>query len=366
MDERTVKQVHELVTRLLAVQADLVVTVTAPLDRRRPHNDQDRITLRNLLTEAKTRVLHTGNSDANKSLVRRLDDAGARVDLGAGAVGYIIVATAENSETHLLPFPVAEAITLATTPATRFVIKGLEGSPRYRLLVVSDKATRLLEGTRDDLQQVNDHGFPFTADVTPRDLRAIAGRFARKPGGDDKEQWRNFYRTVDNALTTASAGDPLPIVLAGVDVSTALFEDISANTALIVGRISGAHEDATPHTLGTKAWPLIRDHHQTRRQDVIAELSEATHTQKAVTGIDEAWQLAREGRGQTLVVEERYRAEPAREIDHRLVSSTADEPETMEDPVDELIEHVVRSGGTIEFVEPDTLAHLGRIGLILR
>ena len=194
----------DLVTRLLETEADLVVTVTASLDRQRPNNDEDRIRLRNLVAEAKTRVEKSSSGDAATSLLRHLDEAAAQVDLGVGALGYIVVATAEESETHLLPFPVAEAVTLATTPATRSLIQGIRRSPRYRLLVVSDKATRLFVGLRDDLREVTDHGFPFAADVVPRDLRAIAGRFARQPGGDDKEQWRNFYRSVDDALTAAS------------------------------------------------------------------------------------------------------------------------------------------------------------------
>ncbi len=358
----------DVVAKLLTVEADLVVTVTAPLDRHRPNNERDRIKARNLMAQAKARVQqHESNSGgaAVASVLRSLDDAAARVDLGAGALGYVVVATADGFETHMLPFPVVEAVTVGTAPATRSLIQGLQRSPRYRLVVVSDKATRLFEGMRDDLWEQKSHGFPFSADVVPRDLRSIAGRFARQPAGDDKEQWRNFYRDVDDGLTTAIGDDPLPIVLAGVAVSTAMFEDVSANKKSVIGKIDGAQEGATVHTLGSQAWPLIRQNLEARRSTVIAELSDAKHANKAVTGIDDVWRLVSEGRGRLLVVEEDYRAEPMVEIDHQLVTSAADRPGVMEDPVDELIEHHVRSGGAVEFVAHDSLAHLGQIGLIL-
>lgn len=356
----------DVVTKLLSVEADLVVTITAPLDRHRPGNHVDRIRLRNLVAEAKTKILAIDDGNGAAPLLRQLDGAADRVDIGAGAVGFVVVATADMAETHLLPFPVGEAVSVASTPATRYLIQGLRRSPRYRLLVVSDRATRLYEGIRDDLLEVTHHGFPFTADVVPRDLRAIAGRFARKPDGDDKEQWRNFYRRVDQALTDASRDDPLPIVVAGVDVSTARFDSVSDNAPLVIGRISGAHEDATAHRLGHKAWPLLREHLQALRCKVIEELGEAVHAQRAVSGIDEVWQFAREGRGRLLVVEEDYHAAPAREIDGRLIWAHESALDVMKDPVDELIEHVIRAGGTVEFVACGSLAQLGRVGLFLR
>ena len=43
----------------------------------------------------------------------------AEVELDAGAQGDVIVVTSELAETHLLPFPFAEAITVAASSAGR-------------------------------------------------------------------------------------------------------------------------------------------------------------------------------------------------------------------------------------------------------
>lgn len=358
----------DVVERLLRVEADLVVTITTPLDRTRPGNDEDRIRLRNLVAEAHRQVLERWDARKAKPLLERLDEAAGSVELARGAHGLVIVATTDVSEAELLPFPVRESVVLATTPATRLLVQGLRRMPRYRVLVLSGRATRLFEAVRDELTEVRAHGFPVEADVTPAKRSAVAGRFARVPAGDeDKESWRAFYREVDAALADASKDDELPIVLAGVRSSTALFEEVTRHSERIVGRLDGAYDEASPHDLGKQAWPLVRERLRERRRQVVAELEDAVHTGQAVTGIDEVWQLGREGRGRLIVVEEDYTAEPAVEVDGRLVPEPdTTKPDVMQDPVDEIIEHVVRMGGAAEFVEPDALAGLGRIGLFLR
>jgi hypothetical protein len=356
----------DFVEKLLRTGASPVVTVTAQLDRRGRPSEGDRIRFRNLLREAKTRVRTLPDEAIAQRMLDRLDEAAATVDLGGGAQGVVVVATPDTCEWRLLPFPVRDGVSLGPTPATRYLVQGLRRSPRYRVLVISDRATRLLEAVRDDLVEVVDTGFPMGAQIVPRDRRAVAGRFALSPGRDDTEQRRRFYRAVDRALTDASRGDELPLVLVGVRSSTLLFREVSGNARLVVGVLDGAHDWLSPNELGRLTWPIMRAELERRRAAAIDELLAAVAAGAGVTGIDEVWQFGREGRGRLLVVEEDYRAQPAAEVDGRLVWTEDDSVDVLDDPVDEIIEHVVRAGGTVEFLAPDVLADAGHIGLVLR
>jgi hypothetical protein len=356
---------QDFVDTLLRLDDGPVLTVTVSLDRHQPASHADRIRFRNLVADARLRLDEMADRSAAEAITARLDDAVTRVDLGAGAQGVVVVATAESAEVRALPFPVRDDVSLGSTPATRSLVQGLCRSPRYRVLVVSDRATRLFEAVRDRLVEVEAHGFPMAAHIVRRDRRAMAGRFALAPGGDDKERWRRFYRGVDRALRLASRGDPLPIVLVGVRRSTHLFRAVSTSAHLVVGHVDGAHDRVSPGSLGVMTWEVMRNQLRARRAAVIAELDEAVAAGQAVTGLDEVWQFAREGRGHLLVVEEDYRAEPSREHEGRVVPADGADVE-FADPVDEVVEHVLRARGSVEFVAPDTLVRRGRIGLILR
>lgn len=358
----------DVVQRLLRVESDVVATVTMPLDRDHSNAEEARIRLGNLLRDAADQVRAIADGARAGRLVARMEAAAEGLDLAGGAHGIVVVATADEAEAHELPFPVRESVVVAPTPATRTLVQGLRRSPRYRILVVSERSARLLQAVRDQVREVTDHGFPMEADTTPRDRRAVAGPFALSPAGDDREQVRRFLRDVDAALAEVARHDPLPLVLAGVRRSTALFEEVGREAKHVLGRLDGNHDRTGPAELGAAAWQIVRETLKARRREVIEQLGNAAATGGAVTGLDESWQLANEGRGRLLVVEEDYRGEPSRAVDGRLVPAGEGErgPDVLVDPVDELVEQVLRTGGSVEFVGSGALAELGHVGLLLR
>jgi hypothetical protein len=91
----------ELVEKLLSVQADLVVTITTPLDSRRPGSEEDRIRLRNLLADARRQVLDTWDARQARPLLEHLDAATTGLELGGGAHGLVVVATPDMGDARL-------------------------------------------------------------------------------------------------------------------------------------------------------------------------------------------------------------------------------------------------------------------------
>ena len=57
-----------------------------------------------------------------------------------------------------------------------------------------------------------------------------------------------------------------------------MFEDVSRNAHVVIGRIDGAHEHANAHDLGEAAWPIVRDHLKLRQREVVAEIRDAFHS----------------------------------------------------------------------------------------
>lgn len=357
---------REFVEKLLALEANPVVTITAALDPTRPGNDADRIRFRNLVAAAQHRIGSVPEQPERQRVLERLNDLVAEVDLGTGARGVVVVAAPDFGEARTLPFPVPDDVSIGQTPATRYLVQGLRRTPRYRILMVSDRPVRLLDAVRDTAVEIVDYGFPMSATIVRRDRRATSGRFALPPGGDDSELWRRFYRQVDAALTEASRDDELPLVLTGVAESVRLFRDVSRNGAAVIGTVAGAYDRLGANAVAKLAWPTMQRELERRRAAAVDELRRAVATEVAVTGMDEVWQLGQLQRGYKLVVEEGYRAEPSVDTGGHLVPPAGTGPDIIDDPVDEIIEHVVRGGGSVEFVVDGALAEFGRIGLLLR
>ena len=340
------------------------VSVLVPLQRHRPGNPEDPVRLRHLAQIARKRLEDELGDRDRAAVVAHLEEGMGAVDLRHPSDGVAIFATSTETLVLALPFTVPERVVINDAFETRDVARGLARLPRYRMVVLGEKPTRLLETDGGELLEVRADDFPMYVEGA-RGEALESGGYAPHSSRSET-QHEQFFRRIDRALGTHTTADPLPLIVAGTDRDLAYFEQVTTHAAWIIGHIAGNHELTTPEQLAHLARPIVDEHLAARRAAATAELAEAIGMGRAIVGIKPVWQHAVEGRGRVLLVEEDFEY-PARVVDGRLEPATApDAPEVLDDAVDALIDIVTETGGEVLFLERDALGVHGPVAMLLR
>lgn len=352
---------------LQAVKSYPSISILAPTHRTSPENRQDPVRVKNLVNEAIERLRKEYNARETQQLETRLAKLVDGIDWRHTLDGLAIYLNEDLARVFDLPFTVRERVVIDETFATRDLVYSLNRSPRYWVLVLSEKPTRLYEGHLDRLEEVVDHGFPMVHEGPGGAAPLPAGIGVNKSSVRDAHH-REFFRNVDRAFAAIHAADPLPVILCGVDRYHAFFREVSSHTRHIVGDIQGSYDAAQKSELAERAWPVMVAHLDRVRAAAIDELDRAVGAQRFASTLDDVWRAAAESRVAKLVLEEGYHTLAVVDGEERL--QVVDDPTTpgvIDDAIDEIVEMVLRAGGDVQFVGDGQITEQHqRIAAILR
>jgi hypothetical protein len=355
------------ISLLQTIQGYPALSILLPTHRTSPDNRQDPIRVKNLATEAADRLLKEFSKREIQPLLDKLDAIVREIDYRYALDGLAIYVNQDFARKFYLPFTLKQRVVLDENFATRDLVFAMNRTARYWVLALSEKPTRLYEGTKDTLIEITDYGFPMVHGGPGGESALPGGQGVRKSAYRD-EYHRKFFRDVDANFSQIAKEDPLPLMLVGVDRNLAFFNEVIGNRGLVVSSLTGSHDSTPPHDLGKLVWPLVKENLAQRRQGVLKELDAAIGAQRYVSTIGEAWRLAHEGRGALLLVEEDFHY-PARVDASGMILTPADDitaPDVMDDAVDDLIEAVLHKGGRVVFTDDGALAAHSQVALILR
>ncbi|MBW3635229.1 MAG: hypothetical protein KY445_02030 [Armatimonadetes bacterium] len=343
------------------------LSVLAPTHRTAPDNQQDPIRVKNLVTEATSRLLDEFAKREIEPLLERLDFLVEEIDWRYTLDGVALFANKDFAARFDLPFSPMERVAIDETFATRDLVFALNRSPRYYVLVLSEQPTRLFEASRDKLEEVRTGNFPLEH-TGPGGATAMPGGHGVQQSAHRDEYDRQFFRKVDEELSNVLADDPLPIVVTGVTRNLAFWDELSANKTHIAGTLEGSHDSTNHHELGQLVWPIMQEYMATQRAEVLERLGDAIGAKKYAAGMGECWQMAQEGRGEVLIVEEDFHYPGQLHPCGLLMPAETDlaDADFMGDAVDDLIECVLDKGGRVVFVDNGSLETHGRIAMITR
>jgi hypothetical protein len=342
------------------------LSLLAPTHRTAPANKKDRIVVKNLAADGLKRLHGEFNKREVAALVRNLTRLIDKVDWQHLLDGLALFASRDVATAVHLPFRPKARVVIDASFATRDLVFSLNRSPRYRVLVLTEKPTRLFDAMTNVLTEYTDKPFPM--------IHKGPGGASRLPGGQGinrsavrDESHRQFFRSVDDQLAAIQKDDHVPIVVVGVDRYLAFYQEVTKDPDAIVGVVAGSHDAPNPAALGKLVWPVFKAGSTLRRTRALARLGAAVSNNRHASGIDQVWRAAFEKRCQTLLVETGFE-HPAdvSETGDRLLKYTGRGPLALDDAVDEVIERVTADGGEVFFYDPGVLDVHQRIAAVLR
>lgn len=343
------------------------VSITLPTHRTSPQNKQDPIRVKNLVREAADRLLTEFSKREIEPLLTRLEKLAEEIDYNNLLDGLVLFANQEYSQSFILPISISERVVVDETFFTRDLVHTLNETTRYWVLVLSEKPTRLYEGTRDSLIEIQSDTFPMEH-TGPGGSSALPGGPGVNISAYRDEYHRKFFRSVDKALKNYMDDDRLPLVIVGVDRYHSFFNEVTNYQNLIFGRITGNYDKTPAHELAKLVWPLVEEKLAEKQTQSLAELQKAVSDRRVASEISDVWRLANEGRGHMLLVEKDFHYPARLDPDTQILTPAEDitAPDVIDDAVDEIIEAVIATGGEVVFMENGQLDDHQRLAMILR
>ncbi|WP_431047422.1 chemotaxis protein [Streptomyces sp. P1-3] len=351
------------------------VTVTMPTDRRvTPGDGQNAVRLRNLIAQAKHRLEADPevSREARYDISDQLDRAAAEVEARNFEDSLAIFAARGEHQVWYLPRSAPERVVFSDTFLTRNLVAAHERVRPYWVLTAAADRTTLWSGSDGTLREDGTHGFPVTPpELTPDVEREM--QIGDAPGPYGGENARMYLRQVDTAIDKLLAAEPRPLYLVGVTPVLSLLEEVgSAAKAAVAKVVKGGLTRGPASALAEAIAPAREEQGMREAEQVMVRIDQAQGRKAFAAGLEEVWQVAREGRIDLLAVEESYQRTVRVTPEHLVPVDPAATPtaelgaQVQEDIVDEIIEAALETGSEVAFVPDDSLAEHERIEAVLR
>ncbi len=226
-------------------------------------------------------------------------------------------------------------------------------SIHYYVLSLSKDTSRLYEGFRDKLINIDDGEFP------------LKSAQINNPNSNDT-RLQEFCRLTDQHFAHYFKQDPLRLVLIGETNTLAMFESLKTRQDILIGKINGDYGATSTHDLGKIVWPVVKQAIAGMKKNAMRELAKAFRMKKIIDGIDAVGLAVETEPGSSLYVEEDYHVKGSihKTDESFTISEHIDISQVIDDVVDIIIEKVLHTGGRVIFLDNGSLKQFGRIALI--
>lgn len=374
-------------SELAAVEQDVCVSLLMPTHPTGADSRQDPIRFENLLDRAQAELKDRGmrRPDVEKLLRPARERANQRSfwqHQGAALAVYIADGVARILR---LPETVDEALTVGPHFNIKPLIGSVVSSEPFYVLALSENGARLYQGTRNELWEIQDQGFPVAADevVAVRDAevqiqhhagaaprgsrgsraeRSDAGQSDYHGHGEGETKLEadtvHFVKAVAERVGSYLYGDDAPLVLATDNSLWGVYRREHSRGRLVDSDHLPSPDSLQPHEIRERAWKIAAPLLQADRSAMLDRFGTAAAAGRSAQGYAEVATAAAEGKIDTLFFDPRS-CQLGQLTDGGASACLVDATEgtaagdNVEDLVNRAVVDTLRSSGQAVPLEPD-------------
>lgn len=356
---------EEKLKMLSSITAPVCVTLVVRTHKSHPENQQDSILLKNSISEANRRLQNEFGKDIADRYTAKLEELARSIDHNQNDLGLLLFVNDDVAEYLRLPTRVNSRVIIDETFATRPIVRALKKDTDYLLLVLSRGKARLIEASSDKvLEEIETNDFPITESSLLTNLTKGDPSTSSKITSITQE----FFNRVDKQVNEVRNVKQLPVVVYSDETNYHTYHSQADYPNTILGHIIMKNSDESASNLAKEVWPTIADLIVAKNRARITELENALSSGKFLSDLNEIWKAVQDGRGRTIFVEEGYFQAVKDEGGVLTPIKTEDisTKEDIDDIVDEMIEHNLKFGGDVVFLEKGSLEKFQKVALVTR
>jgi hypothetical protein len=349
------------------------VSLFLPTHRAGPDIQQDSIRLKNLLKQAEQQLITKGSRPGEaRELLRPvsdlLDDAGF---WRQQADGLAIFRSSEMFRIYRVPLALDEWCSVADRFYLKPLLPLLINDGRFYILALSHKAVRLLECSRERVQETGlphvpqgmQEGLP-TGSAPQLQLHALpvggnqTARFhGHGVGADDADvtNLTRYFQRVEDGLAPVLPDRRDPMILACVEYLAPIFKGVSRYRPILDTIVSGNPDGLQNEELHEKAWPIAEAHFRQAHARSAAQYLEGIAKARAGNRLQDVLPAAYQGRVASLFVPLRTRRWGRFDAERLAVEEHQEERPGDDELLDLAATQTLLHGGAVYGVEPDEM-----------
>jgi len=263
---------NEQLKRLIEPTPAPCVSIFLPTHRSGVETKQGPIRLKNLMKAAEQQLAgHSLRTPEIKSLlepVRKLCENNGFWQYQSD--GLAVYRSPERFFYYRLPLPVEELVVVTDRFHVKPLLKLFSEDGRYYLLTLSKNAVRFYQCTRYGMREI---AFPEGTPTSLEQVQETSGiekhlQVHSVSGGakfhghgsradDNKQELREFFRSIDKGVRELLRDEHAPLVLTGVDYLFPLYAESNTYPHLMEGGVAGNPEGRKPQEIQEAAWAIV-------------------------------------------------------------------------------------------------------------